>query len=183
METRIREIRAERGWTVRRLAEESGVDKNTISEAERGKRKPNPITMHKLAQALEVEVRDLFPLEKTPLPLPDFEDERRELTTADELLEVRELFRRQARQYAQGGRRAVASEVVPQTYFAGHYNAAVEKLARLLPAELVGPFADVLEGYAEQELRIAEQELRIAQLEKQLRRATDGTIERTAKPA
>ncbi len=64
METRIREIRAERGWTVRRLAEKSGVDKNTISEVERGKRKPNPITMHKLAESLGVEVQDLFPLER-----------------------------------------------------------------------------------------------------------------------
>ncbi len=71
METRIREIRAEKGWTVRRLAEESGVDKNTISEAERGKRNPNPITMHKLAKALEVEVRDLFPLGQPTLPLED----------------------------------------------------------------------------------------------------------------
>jgi putative transcriptional regulator len=64
VETRIREIRAEMGWTVRRLAEESGVDKNTISEAERGLRKPNPITMHKLARAFGVEVADLFPLDQ-----------------------------------------------------------------------------------------------------------------------
>ena len=68
METRIRDVRAERGWTVRRLAEESGVDKNTISEAERGKRNPNPITMHKLARALGVEVRELLPLGPAPLP-------------------------------------------------------------------------------------------------------------------
>jgi transcriptional regulator with XRE-family HTH domain len=60
VETRIRQIRAERGWTVRRLAQESGVDKNTISEAERGLRNPNPITMHKLAAALEVKVADLL---------------------------------------------------------------------------------------------------------------------------
>jgi transcriptional regulator with XRE-family HTH domain len=60
VETRIRQIRAERGWTVRRLAQESGVDKNTISEAERGLRNPNPITMHKLAGALGVEVSDLL---------------------------------------------------------------------------------------------------------------------------
>ena len=60
-------MRAERGWTVRRLADESGVDKNTISEAERGLRKPNPITMYKLARALGVGVRELFPLGPSPL--------------------------------------------------------------------------------------------------------------------
>ncbi len=70
METRVRAVRAERGWTVRRLAEESGVDKNTISEAERGLRKPNPITMHKLARALGVEVADLFPKSAAPPPSP-----------------------------------------------------------------------------------------------------------------
>ncbi len=70
METRIREIRAERGWTVRRLAEESGVDKNTVSDVERGVRNPNPITMHKLAEALGAEVVDLFPkAQEAPQPL------------------------------------------------------------------------------------------------------------------
>jgi transcriptional regulator with XRE-family HTH domain len=71
VETRIRETRAERGWTVRRLADESGVDKNTISGAERGLRKPNPITMHKLAEALGVEVGDLFPKVRSTPPLED----------------------------------------------------------------------------------------------------------------
>lgn len=65
MESRIRVTRAERGWTVRRLAEESGVDKNTVSELERGVRNPNPLTMHKLARALDVEVADLFPKAET----------------------------------------------------------------------------------------------------------------------
>lgn len=37
---------------------------------ERGVRNPNPITMHKLAEALGVEVRDLFPLEHAPLEQP-----------------------------------------------------------------------------------------------------------------
>jgi transcriptional regulator with XRE-family HTH domain len=70
METRIRETRAQRGWTVRRLAEESGVDKNTVSDVERGARNPNPITMHKLAEALGVEVVELFPkAQEAPRPL------------------------------------------------------------------------------------------------------------------
>lgn len=74
VETRIRQIRAERGWTVRRLAQESGVDKNTISEAERGLRNPNPITVHKLAGALGVEVSDLFPKAQAALPLePEYD--------------------------------------------------------------------------------------------------------------
>ena len=82
METRIRETRAEKGWTVRRLAEESGVDKNTVSDVERGVRNPNPITMHKLAEALGVEVMELFPkaheaprpLEQPPTASPEVRD-------------------------------------------------------------------------------------------------------------
>lgn len=93
METRIRDIRAERGWTVRRLAEESGVDKNTISEAERGKRNPNPITMHKLARALGTEVADLFP--KAQASLPDFEDERRPSVLAEAVVAAADIWMRE----------------------------------------------------------------------------------------
>lgn len=64
MDNRLREARANKEWTVRRLADESGVDKNTVSQIERGKRDPMPVTKVKLARALGMEVPDLFPREK-----------------------------------------------------------------------------------------------------------------------
>jgi transcriptional regulator with XRE-family HTH domain len=65
---RLKHIRAERGLTLRDLAQESGVSKDTISEIERGVRKPHPTTLGKLAKALDVEVADLFP-KKAQAPL------------------------------------------------------------------------------------------------------------------
>ena len=54
-------IRNERGWSQQRLADESGVNKATINQVERGKRSPNVETLTKLAHALGVGVADLFP--------------------------------------------------------------------------------------------------------------------------
>jgi transcriptional regulator with XRE-family HTH domain len=63
----LRHIRAERGLTLRDLAQASGVSKDTISEIERGVRKPHPTTVGKLAKALEVEVADLYPKVTAPV--------------------------------------------------------------------------------------------------------------------
>lgn len=68
MDNRLREARANKGWTVRRMADESGVDKNTVSQIERGKREPMPVTEVKLARALGMEVSDLFPKDARPDP-------------------------------------------------------------------------------------------------------------------
>lgn len=54
-------IRNERGWSQQRLSEQSGVNKATINQVERGKRSPNVETLAKLARALGVGVADFFP--------------------------------------------------------------------------------------------------------------------------
>lgn len=54
-------IRNERGWTQKQLSAESGVDKATINQVERGRRSPNVETLEKLARAMDVEVGDFFP--------------------------------------------------------------------------------------------------------------------------
>lgn len=54
-------IRNERGWTQKQLAAESGVDKATINQIERGKRSPNVETLDKLARAMDAEIGDFFP--------------------------------------------------------------------------------------------------------------------------
>src|SRR5512144_243959 len=51
---RLRALRAERGLTVRGLAEISGLAFNTISLIERSKMSPTVATLHKLAAALKV---------------------------------------------------------------------------------------------------------------------------------
>jgi transcriptional regulator with XRE-family HTH domain len=64
--TRLRVLRAERGLTVREVAELSGVAKETISQVERGERHPYDRTLAKLAKVYEVPVEDLL---EEPVPL------------------------------------------------------------------------------------------------------------------
>jgi transcriptional regulator with XRE-family HTH domain len=84
----LREIRLRRGLSQADLSAITGVAEFTISEIESGKRaNPRPSTLRKLAQALEVEVADLYgepayPKDIAPSPEPSLfnglEDERRE---------------------------------------------------------------------------------------------------------
>jgi transcriptional regulator with XRE-family HTH domain len=57
---RFKELRAARGLSIRKLAEEAGVSTETIYSVEHGKRQPSVRTLGKLARALEVEVKDFF---------------------------------------------------------------------------------------------------------------------------
>ena len=57
----LRRIRKLKGLTQVELAALSGVSQYTITEIETGRREPRPSTLHKLAEALGVEVADFFP--------------------------------------------------------------------------------------------------------------------------
>ncbi len=61
-------IRSERGWSQQKLADESGVNKATINQIERGRRSPNIETLGKLAEALGTELGDFFPKVQQALP-------------------------------------------------------------------------------------------------------------------
>lgn len=64
----LREIRLRRGLSQADLSAMTGVAEFTISEIESGKRtNPRPSTLRKLAQALEVEVADLYGSSERPL--------------------------------------------------------------------------------------------------------------------
>ena len=64
----LREIRLRRGLSQANLSAMTGVAEFTISEIESGKRSnPRPSTLRKLAQALEVEVADLYGDPERPL--------------------------------------------------------------------------------------------------------------------
>ena len=82
----VKRLREAKGWSQTRLAVEADMSVSGISMIENGHRNLSTTTLAKLAKALEVEVRDLFPLGQAPLP--DTEDLRR-FAEIGELLERR----------------------------------------------------------------------------------------------
>jgi transcriptional regulator with XRE-family HTH domain len=63
----LRRMREQLGWTQQRLANESGVDRATISQVEGGRRSPSIATLESLAEAMGTEVADFFPKVQAPL--------------------------------------------------------------------------------------------------------------------
>lgn len=57
---KIRELRAQRGFSLRVLAERCGMSANAISLIERGENSPTVSSLHQLATALEVPITDFF---------------------------------------------------------------------------------------------------------------------------
>lgn len=57
---RLQELREERAYSQRALAEASGVSAGTILRLEKGQRAAYPMTVRKLAQALGVTPRELY---------------------------------------------------------------------------------------------------------------------------
>ena len=57
---RLRELREERGLSMRALARKSGLSANALSMIERGRSSPSVSTLYKLADALEVPITVLF---------------------------------------------------------------------------------------------------------------------------
>ena len=55
----LAKLRKQKGLSQRALAQEAGVAPATVYELEAGRREPNPSTLRKLADALEVEVMEL----------------------------------------------------------------------------------------------------------------------------
>lgn len=56
----LKEMRRRKGWSQKDLARESGVGQDTISGIESGRYEARPSTLRKLADALDIEVADLF---------------------------------------------------------------------------------------------------------------------------
>lgn len=57
---KLRVLRAEKGMTLRELADRSGVSKDAISEIERGNRTPRISTLMNLAHGLDVDPQELL---------------------------------------------------------------------------------------------------------------------------
>jgi len=69
----VKRLREAKGWSQTKLAAEAGMSVSGISMIENGHRNLSTTTLAKLAEALGVGVRDLFPLAQ--VPLPDFENQ------------------------------------------------------------------------------------------------------------
>lgn len=57
---KLKELRKEKGWSVRKLAQKVGVSKSTVSDVELGKRKPTANYLIKVAKALNIDEIELL---------------------------------------------------------------------------------------------------------------------------
>ena len=64
MELLLRHWREKRGLSVRQLAERASVSYVTVVKIENGRMSPTVALLEKLARALAISVRELFPVEK-----------------------------------------------------------------------------------------------------------------------
>jgi putative transcriptional regulator len=62
LRNRLREVRADRGWTQAELAERVGVTRKTINTVENGVFVPSTVLALKLARATGLRVEELFQL-------------------------------------------------------------------------------------------------------------------------
>lgn len=60
MEILLWQARTNKGWTLERLAEKSGVSKSTLQRIETGETSPTMDAMEKVAKALNVRISDLY---------------------------------------------------------------------------------------------------------------------------
>ena len=64
--TRISQLRQDRGWTQKELAEKVGIGSNHVSRIETGKMKPRRSTMKAIADVFEISLEDLEALAQVP---------------------------------------------------------------------------------------------------------------------
>jgi transcriptional regulator with XRE-family HTH domain len=65
---RLRAIRMLRRQTLKRIAERAGVSESFVSQLERGRSSASVATLQRLADALEIEISDLFASDGLPKP-------------------------------------------------------------------------------------------------------------------
>jgi transcriptional regulator with XRE-family HTH domain len=77
---RLREIRLEKGFSIRALAEASGLAVNTLSLIENQKSSPSVNTLEQLAEALAIPLASLFePISSTYAVVPTIQGRRRKM--------------------------------------------------------------------------------------------------------
>lgn len=93
---KLRVLRAERGWTLNQAAERAGVQPETISDAEHGKRRPYTPTLTKIAKGYGVPVEELLgeavPLAEVPQETGPSDERTDEEQRPKSVAEVRAKF-------------------------------------------------------------------------------------------
>jgi transcriptional regulator with XRE-family HTH domain len=157
---RLKEVRELHGWSQAKLAEESDVSRDSISNYETGQREAWPATAKKLADALHVEIADLreparelatsgkaaAPGEAGPPETSTKTVEEFERALARVLEPVREEALREQR----ATNRAIASEGIPQLHIGDIAEAEAGKrfLDAFSPDERPTAFGELALGYA-----------------------------------
>lgn len=152
---RLREERLRNGWSQKDLARESKTNVDTISGIETGQHEPRPSTLRKLAEALDIEVRDLF--EEPALTGKAEAPETGPPSVLDLVLDA-------AQRQVTADQQAVArlgSSGRPQASAVRFENEALRRL-------LEHPHGDVAETLVDLARRYVQQEQEIAQLREEL---------------
>jgi len=68
---RLKEVREELGFSQKELSEKSGVALSTISGIELGKHKARPATLRKLADAMNIDIREITRGPMVPVQVPN----------------------------------------------------------------------------------------------------------------
>jgi transcriptional regulator with XRE-family HTH domain len=185
--TKLRVLRAERGLTVRQVAELSGVAKETISQVERGERHPYDRTLAKLAHAYDVPVNELLEEpalagKKAEAPDTGQPQTSTRLTAVESeqaLARVLEPARAEVLRDQQAANRFFASEGIERDYSGPLAEAeAWERfLDEFSPEERPGAFSAVLLGYARLEHARANLEANFTRSQKMLREGREQTAQ------
>ncbi len=149
--SRVKRERTMRGWSQRDLAKRAKVTAETISTVETGQHDPRPSTLRKLADALGVEVRELF--EEPALPKAEAPREAGPPDNEESILDlVHNAVRRQHEVDTQALNRTLASEGIPQPAFFKEYeNALIPLLLERPPDEVAGALVEFARGRVELE--------------------------------
>jgi len=156
--TQLREVRELHGWSQSKLAEESGVSRDGISNYETGHREAWPATAKKLADALQAEISDLVARVEEPA-LAGKVEAPREAGRPDEERSAHDIARCEARRQfeidTKALRRTIASEGTDRAARVSdvHEPGVYDALKRRPPGELAGTLLDAERhvAYLEQE--------------------------------
>ena len=83
---RVREIRNQRGWSLRQMAKISSLNINTLSLIEKGKTSPSIYTLQRLAAAMDVPIKEFFEPVENALPVVFTSHEQRPQSASEKAI-------------------------------------------------------------------------------------------------
>ncbi len=164
----VRRLREEKGWNQVELSFHADTSPSIVSLIENGKRNPSTATLAKIAGALGVEVVDLFPKARAPLPLE--EPERGEAVhRKDVYLPWLEFVNRYADRWEEKLRRGAVSHAELKEWQATHHDIAKttdrlwqEEERETAPGEAEFSENKVMWKVVKREMQLMESALRVA---------------------